>query len=270
VSTTTVPAPPFEELVFRPKRTRYCLAVFVLNEGDRIRRQIERMRPLSRDLDIVIADGGSSDGALEPRHLEEAGMRALLVKRGAGRLGTQMRMAFAWALQSGYDGLITIDGNGKDDPSEAMRFVEALDAGFEHVQGSRFIDGGEARNTPAARWLGIQLLHAPLISLAARFRYTDTTNGFRAYSARLLRDERIAPLREVFAGYELHYYLAIRAARLGYRVTEVPVTRVYPQTGKTPTKISGWRGNIGVLRTLVRTCLGEYDVPPPSSLEDRS
>jgi hypothetical protein len=29
----------------------------------------------------------------------------------------------------------------------------------------------------------------------------------------------------VFAAYELHYYLAIRAARLGFRVIETPVTR---------------------------------------------
>jgi len=53
----------------------------------------------------------------------------------------------------------------------------------------------------------VRILHAPLVSLASRFRYTDTTNGFRGYSRRFLEDPRVAAFRDVFPGYELHYYL---------------------------------------------------------------
>jgi hypothetical protein len=159
-----------------------------------------------------------------------------------------------------------MDGNDKDDPAAIPRFVKALDEGCDHVQGSRFVAGGEAVNTPWSRLLGIKLLHAPLISVAARRRYTDTTNGFRAYSRRLLEDPRVAPFRDVFSRYELHYYLAIRSARLGYRVTEVPVRRAYPREGKTPTKISPLRGNLLVLSTLAKACLHRFDPgdAPPS------
>ncbi len=108
----------------------------------------------------------------------------------------------------------------------------------------------------------MKLVHAPLISLAARHRYTDTTNGFRAYSRRLLTDPRVSPLREVFLGYELHYYLAIRAARLGFKVIETPVTRSYPAGETAPTKIRGLRGNIAVLRTLANVVRGAYDPNP--------
>ncbi len=109
----------------------------------------------------------------------------------------------------------------------------------------------------------MKCLHAPLLSLAAGFRYTDTTNGFRAYSRRLLLDERVAPFRDVFSGYELHYYLAIRAARLRFHVCETPVTRAYPR-GQTPTKIRGMRGNLQVLRTLWKACRHHYDPPETS------
>jgi hypothetical protein len=105
----------------------------------------------------------------------------------------------------------------------------------------------------------VKLLHAPLVSVAARRRYTDTTNGFRAYSRKLLTDMRVSPLRDIFLGYELHYYLAIRAARLGYRVVETPVTRSYPRDGKIPTKITGFRGNLDVLKTLASVVRGEFD-----------
>ena len=233
--------------------------MFVINEGDRVRAQLAGMAPLADLVDIIVADGGSTDGSLAPNTLDAFRLRALLVKRGPGKLSAQMRMAIDFVMSEGYDGLIVIDGNGKDDYSAIPRFVELLDAGYDHIQGSRYVPGGQGINTPLSRTIGVKLLHAPLISLAAGARYTDTTNGFRAYSRRLLTDPRVQPLRDVFMAYELHYYLAIRAARLGMRVTETPVTRRYPETGKTPTKISPIRGNLLILRTLAAAALGKFN-----------
>lgn len=217
------------------------------------------MQSLQATADIIIADGGSTDGSTDPAELAEAGVRALLVKRGPGRLSAQMRMALSYALDRGYEGIITIDGNDKDDTSAVPRFVAALDKGYDHIQGSRYIKGGEGVNTPLLRHYGVRLIHAPIISLAAGFHYTDTTNGFRAYSRRLLLDPRVAPFRDVFSAYELHYYLAIRAARLGYRCCEVPVTRTYPRDMTTPTKIRGVKGNLRVMRTLLAAALGRWN-----------
>jgi hypothetical protein len=217
------------------------------------------MAPLADKIDIVVADGGSTDGSLAPDSLGGFRLRALLVKRGPGRLSAQMRMAIAFAMDEGYDGMVVIDGNGKDDLDAMPRMIELLDAGYDHVQGSRYIPGGRGINTPVSRTLAVRLVHAPLISLAAGSRYTDTTNGFRAYSRRLLTDPRVAPLRDVFMDYELHYYLAIRAARLGFRVVETPVTRRYPPHGKTPTKISPITGNLRVLRTLSAAVAGRFN-----------
>ncbi len=251
--------PDHECLVLSEKRHRYCVAVFVINEGERVRDQLAAMAAFADRIDIVVADGGSTDGSLAPETLGAFRLRALLVKRGAGRLSAQMRMAIAFALDEGYDGMVVIDGNGKDDIDALSRMIELLDAGYDHVQGSRYVPGGRGINTPLSRAVAVRLIHAPLISLAAGTRYTDTTNGFRAYSRRLLSDPRVAPLRDVFMGYELHYYLAIRAARLGFRVAETPVTRRYPARGKTPTKISPVKGNLRVLGTLAAAVLGRFN-----------
>lgn len=260
---TTVSAAPgvpaYERHVFAPKQHRFCVAVFVINEGERIRTQLRGMASLADRVDIIVADGGSTDESLALDSLADFHLRALLIKRGPGKLSAQMRMAIAFALSEGYEGIVVIDGNGKDDYSAIPRFIELLESGYDHVQGSRYVPGGQGINTPLSRTLGVRLLHAPLISLAAGARYTDTTNGFRAYSRRLLADERVKPLRDVFAAYELHYYLAIRAARLGFRVAETPVTRRYPRTGKTPTKISPIKGNIAILRTLAAAALGRFN-----------
>lgn len=256
-SSWQVPAYSAKEL--RPRQARYAVCIFVLNEGDRLLTQLERMRPLADGVDIIVADGGSTDGATEPARLRTLGVNTLLTKTGPGKLSAQMRMALAYCCARGYAGVIVMDGNNKDDPAAIAQFTKALDEGWDHIQGSRFIPGGQAIHTPWSRWLAIRLVHAPLVSLSAGFRYTDTTNGFRAYSRRLLTDERVAPFRDEFSAYELHYYLAIRAARLGLRVKEVPVTRAYPATGKTPTKIHGLGGNLRVLRTLLDACLHRFD-----------
>lgn len=231
----------------------------VLNEGERIRNQLRQMSSLLGEFDTIIADGNSNDGSLNEEYLRTTGIRTLLVKTGPGALSAQIRMGLLYAMDQGYEGFILIDGNNKDNPSAIARFAELLDQGFDHIQGSRFIQGGKAINNPLARILGIRLLHAPAISLAARVRYSDTTNGFRAYSRKFLEDPRVSPFRSVFSKYELHYYLAIRAGQLGFKVIETPVERVYPESGPTPTKIKGFRGNLAILKTLRDACLGKFN-----------
>lgn len=258
--------PAYEAFELRPRRARYALCVFVLNEGERLMKQLARMAPWVADVDIVVADGGSSDGSNRPEVLAERGVTTLLIKRGPGRLSAQMRMAMGHALRAGYEGALVMDGNNKDDPAAIPRLVRALDEGTDHAQGSRFVAGGKAINTPPVRYWAIKLVHAPLLSLASGFRYTDTTNGFRGYSRRFLLDPRVQPFRGIFNNYELHYYLALRAAELGFAVREVPTTRAYPKAGKTPTKIHGWRGNVQVLRTLLEVCFRKFH-PPESESE---
>src|SRR5271154_6681174 len=138
--------PAFTDHVFHPKSTGYCVCVFALNENGKLHRQLGRMTQYAALADIILADGGSTDGSTDPSVLEHLGVNALLVKTGAGRLGAQMRMAFAWALDRGYQGVVTIDGNDKDDPEALPRFLERLRDGFDHVQGSRFVPGGISEN----------------------------------------------------------------------------------------------------------------------------
>ena len=251
--------PAFDAHVFSPRRAKFCVCVFLIDEGQRFRDQLARMRGCLGGIDLIVADGGSTDGSADPEMARLSGVRTLLVKRGDGRLSAQMRMALAYALQEGYEGSIVMDGNNKDDPAAMSLFVAALEQGYDHVQGSRYVPGGRGINTPRIRHFAVTLLHAPVISLAAGFRYTDTTNGFRAYSSRLLLDPRVAPFRKVFHSYELHYYLAIRSARLGYKCTEIPVTRAYPSGGSMPTKIRGVRGNARILRTLLDAARGAWN-----------
>lgn len=242
-----------------PKRHRYCICVPVINEGERIKRQLVAMQPYADVVDILILDGGSKDGSLEPTDLKKRGVRALLVKTGPGKLSSQLRMGYAWALEQGYEGILTVDGNGKDGVEAIPLFIAAMDAGVDYAQGSRFISGGQAIRTPLNRLIAIRFIHAPLLSLAARKWLTDTTNGFRGYSKAYLLDERVQPFRDVFSTYELLAYLSVRASQLGYQVQEIPVRREYPASGEVPTKISHVRGNLLLVKTVGQTLLGRFN-----------
>ena len=188
--------PDFECDAFFPRRTKYCMLIPVINEGERIRRELTRAQQagVHEVCDILICDGGSTDGSVAPEILIPLHVRAYLTKLGPGKQGAQLRMGLWWALREGYEGFITIDGNDKDSIEDVPRFAEALDAGYDFVQGSRFIKGGRAINTPKMRWLAVRLIHAPVISLTAGFRFTDTTNAFRAHSKKYITHPQVQPL----------------------------------------------------------------------------
>lgn len=252
--------PSYETLLWSGRQHPWCVVIPVINEGDRIRSLLSRMAALKINeiADIIIVDGGSIDNSLELESLQQMNVCGLLVKTGPGKLSAQLRCAYAFALDQGYEGIISIDGNDKDDPEAIPRFIEALKQGVDFVQASRFISGGVAENTPMSRDFAIRFIHAPMLSLSSGFRWTDTTQGFRAYSRQMLLDTKIAAFRDVFNTYELLAYLSYRAPKLGYRCLEIPTIRRYPK-GEVPTKISIFKGNLSVLKVLFIACSGGYN-----------
>ena len=253
--------PRFEAYELDVKKSRYCVLIPVINEGERILQELKRARHYNvmSCADVVLCDGGSTDGSMEQKKLLKLGVNTLLIKRDEGRQGAQLRMGIWWALQRGYDGVITIDGNNKDSIEDIPRFIEKLNDGYDFIQGSRFLKGGNAINTPLIRLISVRLIHAPLISLTARQRFTDTTNAYRAYSRRYLENPEVCPLRDIFISYELLAYLSVRATQLGMKACEIPVTRRYPKEGKTPTKISFFKGNYELMKILVTNLFGGYN-----------
>ena len=90
-------------------------------------------------------------------------IRSLLILRDEGKLSSQLRCAYSFALDEEYKGFITIDGNNKDDPNLVIDFIKYLDEGYDFIQASRFIKNGKGINTPLLRYLAIKYIHAPTL-----------------------------------------------------------------------------------------------------------
>ena len=253
--------PPYREYRFAERKNKYCLMIPTFNEIVYFPSQIEKMkaRGVFDIVDVVVCDAGSTDGCADPDMLRENGFTALLIREGPGRYSTDLRMGFGWGIKNGYEGFITVDATDRDDTGSMGLFVEKLDEGYDFIQGSRWIKGGHAVRTPFTRVVAMKLICEPFMSLSARHHLTDITNGYRAYSKRLLLGKDIAAFREEFNLHELIYYLPSAAGRKGYRLTEVPVDRIYQEDSAYSTHAnfsSSWAFLKGVFNTL----FGKYDV----------
>lgn len=253
--------PKFLSTEIEERKTKYCLCIPIINEGERIHKQLHRAQQNGIDklVDIIICDGDSTDSSTEINQLKTFGVNTLLTKKDSGKQGAQLRMGFWFALERGYEGIITIDGNNKDSIESVPLFIEKLELEFDFVQGSRYVRGGKAINTPKIRHFAVKFIHSPLISLTARHRFTDSTNAYRCYSKKYLTHPKVQLFRPIFTTYELLAFLSVRASQLGLKVGEVPVERKYPESGKVPTKISFFKGNFNLIKILVNNLLGKYN-----------
>lgn len=254
--------PEYELYVMKEPKNKYLVCIPVINEGKKFINQLKTMQDagVHNVADIIICDGGSTDGSTTIELLSQYNVSALVIRKSPGHLSDQLMLGYYYAIQKGYLGTITMDGNEKDGVDGVFAFVSALEEGYDLIQGSRYIKGGIAINTPKSRELAIKLIHVPVINLLSGFKYTDTTNGFRGHSIRVLKDMRIQPFRYgSFPTYALIHYLTVKVPQLGYQVTEIPVLRQYPKTGKTPTKISPIKGNIDLMKILLNLALRKYD-----------
>ena len=214
------------------------LIVPVLDEEDRIGRVVRRVPRPTVD-EILVVDDGSRDASA--RRAREAGAEVLSLPEKVG-VGAAIRAGLEWARERRFEIACIAAGNDKDAPEELGRLIGKIREGYDLVQGSRYLPGGNSGGMPRYRKLATRV-HPLLFSIALRRWVSDSTNGFRAFRLALLDDPRIRLGQEWLDGYELEPYLYFLAMKLGYRVCEAPVTKIYPAPGLPYTKmkpIVGW------------------------------
>jgi len=207
-----------------------------LNEANSIRfciqKAVDAMRSAGIRGEVVVADNGSTDGSIEI----------------AGELGARVvhvaRRGYGSALDAGIraaQGAFIVMGDADDsyDFTDTPRFVAEWRKGFDVVMGNRFLGEIKPHAMPwHHRYIGNPALSA-LLNVFFRTGIGDAHCGMRGFTREVY--ERMN-LRS--AGMEFASEFVIKAAQLGARMTEIPVTLWPDKRGRPPHLRSfhdGWR-----------------------------
>ena len=180
-------------------------------------------------VDYCVVDDGSDDGTSEViAGYYPQGVKTIKHTKRSG-VGAAIRTAIRYAQNNGYDVLVIMAGNDKDNPEEIPLVAEPVAAeGFDLAQGSRYLGKvGSGGDMPFYRKIATRL-HPFVFSLFTGRKLTDTTNGFRAMRVKIFEDKRINLNQEWLDTYELEPYVLYKAITLGYKFKEVFVTKIYP------------------------------------------
>lgn len=194
------------------------------NERDKLALLAPKIVPRLVDCWLPVDDGSTDEGA---DLLRQRGIEVLRQPERRG-IGAALKRVVRRARAEGFDIVVVMAGNNKDDPAQIPLLLRPiLEEGADYVQGSRFLERGSSPHLPPFRRFAIRLLSL-LFRLYSGRPCSDLTNGFRAYRLRLFDDPRIEIEQDWLDDYEFEYYVHWKVYTLGYRVTEVPVTKTYP------------------------------------------
>jgi dolichol-phosphate mannosyltransferase len=193
-------------------------AIPVYNEERHIRAVLQEVQRYSAQ--ILVVNDGSTDRTAELLG-QCPGLHVVTHEKNRG-YGAALISAFHFALETDCEVLVTMDCDGQHEPARIPVLLEAIhDADI--VSGSRYLR--EFREnilpTPADRRYINETITRELNTLFD-LKLTDAFCGFKAY-----RREALAKLHIKETGWGMPLQVWVQAARIGLRVKEVGVPRLY-------------------------------------------
>lgn len=237
-----------QELSVPPSTPRIAVIIPAFNEAESIGSVLTDI-PSALVTEIVVIDNASTDGTGDIARSHGA---TVLHEPRPG-YGSACLRGVAYVLSRPFDIIVFLDADYSDHPEEMPLLIAPIvEQGYDLVIGSRSLGVREAGAMPPHARFG-NWLSTRLIRLFWETRFTDL-GPFRAVTADALR--RIGMVDADF-GWTVE--MQIKAARMGLRTTEVPVS-YRKRIGRS--KISGTivgsvKAGYKILLTIARYGFGE-------------
>ena len=221
----------------------------VLNEREALPDLLGEVERACKSLQIsweaIVVDDGSTDGTTEL--IEELGaerpeIRGIRLRRNFGKSA-----ALAAGIEhSSGETIVTIDGDGQDDPADIPALLAELDRGADLVGGWK-----RQRRDSLSRRLASRLFNRVTAWLTGVSMH-DMNCGFKAYRGECARS------LDIYG--ELHRYVPVLAVQQGWQVAELPVNHRPRRHGSS--RFGTERYLRGALDLLTVVFIGRYQYRP--------
>ena len=219
------------------------------DEKDNIKKFIEKINKYSLSSDILIIDDNSPDGTgsvLNELKKENSNLKFIIRESKLG-LDTAHKYAYDYAIENGYEKLITMDADLSHDPKEIPTFISLLDK-HEFVIGSRYAKGGKCE-LPMLR-LFLSIIGNRIIKFVLKINCNEFTTSYRGFNLLKLNNFHLKKVRS--KGYSFFMESIYWINKNNYKILEVPIFFKNRTAGKS--KIP----KIEILRTLKNLLLLQF------------
>jgi dolichol-phosphate mannosyltransferase len=168
--------------------------------------------------EIVVVDDGSTDGTW--RVLQQALSRVPTLRpvQNLGEHGFGRAVSFGLEQAQG-DAMVIVMADESDDCRDVVRYLEALNQGWDAVFGSRFVRGAGVVDYPLHK-LVLNRLANLFLRVIFHVPLNDFTNAFKAYRRKVIEGCRpfLSP------HFNLTIEIPLKTIVRGYSWTVIPIT----------------------------------------------
>ena len=191
-------------------------------EAENIERLIRGVREAVPAAHILVVDDNSLDGTAEKAEALGAELGGIEVLRRPKKmgLGSAYRAGHAVGVARGFDLMIQIDADLSHNPADLPRLLAAVEQGADLAVGSRYAPGGSVPNWPRHR-LALSVAGNRYSAFCLGIRVRDTTAGYRAYRASILRAIDFDTTHSTGYGFQIEMTYRVLAA--GGKIDEIPI-----------------------------------------------
>jgi glycosyltransferase involved in cell wall biosynthesis len=167
---------------------------------------------LTHGLPVALVDDGSTDDT--SGLLTGLPVTLLRHERNLGK-GAALKTGFSWAIESGFDGVVTIDADGQHDVSAIPLLIASARSGSRGILIA-------SRHTQFEQMAGLRKIWNRIgvwcIWKRTGFEITDSQSGFRYYSSDVLKKISLKS-----DGYAMEMEVLLKAWKAGFTVGSLPI-----------------------------------------------
>ena len=191
------------------------------NEKENIKKLITLIFKHCSNVNVLIVDDNSPDKTAEEIELLKNEFKNISLIKRDSKLGldTAHKFAYKYALDKGYDYLITMDADLSHDPAELTNFISSLET-YPFVIGSRYAPGGKC--LMKGRRLLMSKYGNIFIKLVLRINCNEFTTSYRGFNLKKLGSFNLDTVKA--SGYSFFMKTIFEISKRKIEIKEIPIT----------------------------------------------